>query len=59
MDDILIPLAINTLVQLARQPGKRSKFRKQLLKVFVEIAKAFKNDAEFAAEHDRVVLGGS
>lgn len=56
MDDILIPLGVNTLVQLARDPKRRGKWRKALLKIFIAIAIAFKDDAEFAQAHDAAVL---
>ena len=58
MDDILIPLAVNTFISLARDPKRRSKWRRQLLKVFVETVKQFKDDVEFQREYNRVVFGG-
>lgn len=49
MPEWMIPLAINTLIQIARDPKTHGKWRKALLKVFREIARAYKNDAEFTA----------
>lgn len=53
--DFLITMAVSVLVQLARDPNGRGKWRKALLKVFREIANAFPNDVEFqaAAQVDR------
>lgn len=45
--DIVIGMAINTLVTLARDKQGRGKYRKALLKVFTEIVRAFRSDAEF------------
>jgi hypothetical protein len=47
MQDMLISMAISVLVQLARDPNSRGKWRKALLKVFVEITRAFKTDSDF------------
>lgn len=49
MEDMLIGMGVNVLITLARDPSKRGKWRKALLKVFVEITRAFKQDAEFLA----------
>jgi len=40
-------MAVNVLIQLARDPNGRGKWRKALLKIFREIGRAFKDDAEF------------
>lgn len=47
--DFLITMAVSVLVQLARDPKGRGKWRAALLKVFREIAKAFPNDTDFIA----------
>lgn len=47
MPDWIISMAVNAMVQLARDKSSRSKWRKALLKVFREIAIAFRDDAEF------------
>ena len=52
MPDWMISLAVNTLIHLARDPQRRGKFRKALLKVFREIAIAFKDDAELGFEFE-------
>jgi len=57
VEELIIGVAVNKLVQLARNKSERSKWRRALLKVFIEISKAFKDDAEFAKAHDDVVLG--
>lgn len=57
MQDWMIRLAIGTLIELARDPNGRGKWRKALLKVFREIAIAFRDDAEFASAHESVVSG--
>lgn len=48
MPDWMIPLAINALIQIARDGKAKSKWRKALLKVFREIARSFSADADFA-----------
>jgi hypothetical protein len=47
--DIVIGYAVNTLISVIRDPKGRGKWRKALLKIFAEIARAFRDDAEFAA----------
>jgi hypothetical protein len=55
MEDVLISLGVNAIVTIARDPKGRGKWRKALLKVFREIAKAFSADAEFQAVAESVV----
>lgn len=47
MEDMLINMGVSALIALARDPNKRGRWRKAMLKVFVEITRAFKDDAEF------------
>lgn len=47
MPDWVITLGINALVQLSRDPSGRSRWRKALMKVLREIARAFADDDEF------------
>ena len=47
MPDWVISMGVNALVELARDPTRHSKWRKAMLKVFKEIAAAFKDDAAF------------
>lgn len=49
MPDWMIPLAINVMINLARDKQNRGKWRKALLKVFSEIAIAFRDDVAFQA----------
>ena len=49
MPDWVVSMGINAIIEIARGDGRsRSKWRKALLKVFREIARAFKDDVEFA-----------
>jgi hypothetical protein len=52
VQDLVIGMAVNVLIQLVRDPNSRSKWRKALLKVFREIAIAFKDDAELTSVID-------
>lgn len=45
--DILISQAITTVIAIAQSGGERSKWRRQLLKIFRTIAAQFAADEEF------------
>jgi len=47
VSDFIISMAVSVIIQLARDPKGRGKWRKALLKVFREIASAFRDDNEF------------
>jgi hypothetical protein len=51
--DIAIGSAINLLINLARSKESKGKWRKALLKVFTEVARSFKGDAEFMSAAQR------
>jgi len=46
--DWMVSLAVNVLIQIARDPSQNSRWRKALLKVFKEIGRAFATDDAFA-----------
>lgn len=48
-EELLIGQSVSVLVQLARDPKGRGRWRKAMLKIFREIARAFRDDEEFAA----------
>lgn len=54
MNDFLITMAVSVLIELARDPKGRGKWRKALLKVFTVIATAFRSDAEFQHAFEEV-----
>lgn len=54
MQDMLISMGINVLITLVRDPKGRGKWRKALLKVFREIAIAFRQDADFQSAFEEV-----
>lgn len=47
MEDILIPLGVNAVISMLRAGKTKSKWRAAMLKVFVEIGKAFRSDEDF------------
>lgn len=49
MNDFLISMSVSVLIQLIRTPSIRGKWKAALLKIFKEIAIAFKDDPSFQA----------
>lgn len=49
MNDMLISMGVSALIMIARDKQGRGKWRKALLKVFREIAVAFRDDSDFQA----------
>jgi hypothetical protein len=47
MQDLLIGMGVNVLLQVLQDPNSKAKWRRALLKVFREIARAFSTDKEF------------
>jgi hypothetical protein len=47
MEDILLAMGISVLLNAVKDPNKKAKIRKQMLKVFNAIKAAFSGDPDF------------